>query len=125
VEGLLFLVKSLAEDGLSVSLREIDLCALGACCELPYQIERYFLPADGAVLLPLTALITTRARPKGIANAASIMRATHAGQHARRAPISVRSLHNGDYVVEDGNSTLLNAIASAWPQILCLRQSTA
>jgi len=74
------------------------------------------------VLLPLAALITTRARPKGIANAASIMRAAYLGQHPRRAPISVRSFGNGDYLVEDGNSTVLNAMASAWPQILCLLQ---
>jgi hypothetical protein len=117
---LLFRVRSLAQDGTSISLLEIDLDALGASRELPYDIDRYFIPAAGAELLPVADLVTIRARPQGIANAAAIMRAAYAGQHPRRAPIAVRPFRDGDFLVKDGNSTVLNAIASGWPRILCL-----
>jgi hypothetical protein len=118
----LFCVKSLAQDCGSISLIEIDLEALGASRELPYEIDRYFIPAAGAELLPVDNLVTTRARPDGVANAALLMRSAYEGRHTRRAPISVRPFRDGDFLVEDGNSTVLNAIASGWRWILCLRQ---
>jgi hypothetical protein len=95
---------------------------LGANRELPYDIDRYFIPTAGAELLPVANLVTTRARPEGIANAAALMRAAYAGQHPGRAPIAVRPFRDGDFLVRDGNSTVLNAIASGWPRILCLRE---
>jgi hypothetical protein len=119
---LLLCVRSLAQDGTSISLLEIDLDALGASTDLPYEIDRYFIPTAGAELLPVANLITTRARPKGVANAAVLMRAAYAGQHPRRPPITVRPFRDGDFLVKDGNSTILNAIASGWPRILCLRE---
>lgn len=108
--------------GASASLTEVDLCALGASTELPYDIERYFCEGPGAVLLPLNSLIVTRARPAGIANASQLMRAAYEGRHPRRNPITVRLHAGSDFLVEDGNSTVLNAIASAWPNILCVTQ---
>lgn len=115
-------MRSLAQDGSSISLLEIDLEALGASRQLPYDTDRYFIPTAGAELLPLARLITSRARPKGVANAAILMRAAYEGRHPRRAPITVRLFGDGDFLVQDGNSTVLNAIASGWPRILCLRQ---
>lgn len=70
--------------------------------------------------MSLKSLIITRARPEGIANAALLMRAAYQGRYPRRAPVTVRPHAGGDYVVEDGNSTVLNAIASAWPNVLCI-----
>jgi hypothetical protein len=120
-----FLVKSLGNDGISVNLAELDLCVLGASVDLPYDIEKYFQTGSGTFRLPLESLITTRARPRGIANAARLMREAYEGSHSRRAPVTVRPHTSGDFVVEDGNSTVLNAIASAWPDILCaVRAST-
>jgi hypothetical protein len=95
---------------------------LGASGELPYEIDKYFVPTAGAELLPVASLVTTRARPKGVANAALLMQAAYKGRHPRRAPIAVRPFGDGDFLVQDGNSTVLNAIASGWPRILCLRQ---
>ncbi len=119
---LLNFVRTLAQDGTSVSLLNIDLDGLGASRSLPYEIDRYFVPADGAELLLVARLVITRARPKGVANAATLMRTAYEGRHPRRAPIAVRPFGDSDFLVEDGNSTVLNAIASAWPRILCLRR---
>jgi hypothetical protein len=117
-----FCVRFLAQDGRSISLLEIDLDALGASRELPYEIDRYFILVAGAQLLPVGNLVAMRARPEGVAHAAALMRAAYAGQHPRRAPIAVRPFRDDDFLVQDGNSTVLNAIASGWPQILCLRE---
>jgi hypothetical protein len=116
-------IKWLTEDG--VSLRDVDLAALGANTDLPYEIGKYFLPRAGAFLLPLENLIVTRARPDGIANAGRLMRAAYDGQHSRRAPVSVQAYCAGDFLVEDGNSTVLNAVASNWSHVLCVAPSTA
>ena len=116
-------MRTLAPDGTSVSLHDIDLDALGASRELPYDIDRYFIPTAGAELVPVASLVTIRARLKGVANAGKLMRAAYDGRHPRRAPVTVRPFGAGDFLVEDGNSTVLNAIASAWPQILCLRRA--
>jgi hypothetical protein len=118
--AVIFSIRSLAEDGRSVLPRDVDLCALGASNALPYDIEKYFIPTPGALLLRLDRLVTTRARPEGIANAARLMRAAYDGKHPRRAPVAVRPYRDGDFLVDDGNSTVLNAIASAWPRILCI-----
>ena len=96
---------------------------MGASRDLPYEIDRYFTPTAGAELLPVGQLVMVRARPDGIANAAKLMRAAYAGRHPRRAPITVRPFRDGDFLVKDGNSTVLNAIASGWPRILCLRDN--
>jgi alanine dehydrogenase len=45
-------------------------------------------------------------------SAARIMRAAYNGQHARRAPITVCPHTVNEFLVRDGNSTVLNAIAS-------------
>jgi hypothetical protein len=98
---------------------DIDLKAWGASKELPYDIDKYFIPTAGAELLPLSKLVTSRARPKGVANAAALMRAAYEGRHPRRPPVTVRPFGDSEFLVEDGNSTVLNAIASGWPRILC------
>lgn len=120
-----FRVRALRQDGLSVIVAELDLEGLGASTNLPFDPMRYFLPSPEAVAIALRDLVVSRARPEGIANAARLMRAAFQGTHPRRSPISVRRLAEGDYLVEDGNSTVLNAVASAWPSLPCIVASDA
>jgi|ERR1700691_805516 hypothetical protein len=115
---MLFRVRSLGQDGYVNDL-ELDLHGMGASSDLPYEVDRYFVKSRGWPV-SLMRLITTRARPAGVARAAQLMRAAYEGQHPPRAPIQVRRYDSdGDFLVEDGNSTVLNAIASGWPDILC------
>lgn len=107
------------KDG-QIQVEAIDLEALGAAVDLPFQLDRYFDQPAGSAPVALARLILTRARPKGVANAARLMHAAYQGEHPRRKPVTIRAFNN-DFVVEDGNSTVLNAIASNWPEILCLR----
>lgn len=118
----IFPVRILGPERNSVSQVQMDLGALGASTELPYEPTKYFSEAVDVVALPLDLLILSRARPDGVANAARLMRAAYEGRHPRRSPIVVRSRSDG-FLVEDGNSTVLNAVASAWPDILCVTQA--
>jgi len=117
---MMFCIRSLARNEAGVLCEKVDLCALGASRDLPYEIERYFVLQPGAFLVPVRRLITTRRRPRGIAHAARLMRAAWDGQRPRRPPIRVRPYKECSFLIEDGNSTALNAIASAWPDILCI-----
>lgn len=108
------------KDG-TVLVEYLDVEALGASTDLPFQLNRYFESPPGTATIPLGRLILTRARPEGIANGGRLMRAAFHGQHPRRAPIAIRPYRGGDFLVEDGNSTVINAVASNWPEILCLR----
>jgi len=115
-----FAVRLADSDGVSARVIELDLGSLGAATDHPYDITRYFLETAGAVLLPLTRLVLKRARPDGVSSAARLMRAAYEGRHPRRAPIAARPYSGDDFLVEDGNSTVLNAIASGWPDILAV-----
>ena len=114
-----FRVRLLGEDKLSVLSIEIDLCSLGASTNLPYNIDKYFRAGPRTRLLPLRLLINTHVRPEGVANAARLMRAAYEGRHTLRAPVTVSPYVGDDFLVADGNSTVLNALSSAWPDILC------
>lgn len=113
-----FLVRSSSDDG-AVEVKLVDLCGLGANGSLPYDLNRYFSPVPGAFRVPVGKLVTIRCRPEGVANAANRMLAAYEGRHPLRPPVAVRSIGDGDFLVEDGNSTVLNAIASGWPDVLC------
>jgi len=67
--------------------------------------------------LPVSALVFSRARAEGIANANILMIEAAAGHRARRAPIRVRELGDERWHVIDGNSTAINALFSGWPDI--------
>jgi len=112
-------VRVLGSDGASILPEEVDVCALGASTTLPYEMERYFVTDASAVLVPLVSLILTRVRPRGVGSAGALMLAAYRGEHPRRAPVSVRQYGASAFLVQDGNSTVLNAIASDWPCILC------
>ncbi len=102
----------------SVAKVAIDPDTVSAARRLPYAPERYFYMND-AILLPLSRLIQTRARPEGIGNAVKLMAAAYAGRQIRRAPIDVQPLDAESYLVLDGNSTVTIATAAGWPLIPC------
>jgi hypothetical protein len=84
---------------------------------LPLQHDRYFVIGPTAIYPQISQLVFRRARPEGVANANALMREAAAGQVDRRAPIRVRSLKDGRWLVIDGNSTGINALFSDWPDI--------
>lgn len=86
---------------------------------LPHSPERYF-EMRNSISLPVPQLVLSRSRPEGIANALKLMLAAYNGLQPRRAPIDVRRLDNERYLVLDGNSTAIVAVASGWPAIPCL-----
>jgi hypothetical protein len=84
---------------------------------LPLQHDRYFVIGPAAIFPQISQLVFSRARPDGVANANTLMREAAAGHRDRRAPIRVRSLKDGRWLVIDGNSTAINALFSDWPDI--------
>lgn len=89
---------------------------VAAARTLPYAPERYFL-TNGATFISVSALVLGRARSEGIANAVKLMSATYRGEQSRRPPIKVQPHHDGTYLVLDGNSTTVIAMAAGWPAI--------
>ena len=87
---------------------------------LPEAPERYFEPAKNEVLMPLSYLTPTRARPEGIAKARERMLTAYAGTTPRRAPISVRKIGFRKYIVLDGNSTYAVAHENGWTAIVAV-----
>jgi hypothetical protein len=85
--------------------------------KLPYELGRYFNIRDGDILLPLSVLRPSRARPEGIVRANALMQQAARGQQPKREPISVVE-EEGNYEIIDGNSTYLNAYFSRWPCIV-------
>ena len=86
---------------------------------LPYNPASYFdIDLDGTNIA-LDLLISSRARPQGILNAGFLMKKAADGLQPKRKPISVSAREDGAYVVNDGNSTLMNARISGWPDIPC------
>jgi len=55
--------------------------------------------------------------------AVQLMAAAYAGEHDRRAPITVQPIADGLYLVLDGNSTVTAAVAAGWPDVPCLVQA--
>jgi hypothetical protein len=106
----------LGADG-EVKYNRMDPVLLESLKLLPLQHDRYFVVSPTTLLLPVSMLVFSRARPEGVANANILMREAAAGHHSRRAPIRVRELDDGRWHVIDGNSTALNALFSDWPDI--------
>lgn len=86
--------------------------------KLPDDPWRYFKKVSGAILVPVSKLQTTRARPKGIKNAAKYMRLAYDGKMEKRKPISLTKNKDGTYTVNDGNSTTANARRAGWKNIV-------
>ncbi len=92
--------------------------------ELLDDPSKYFTENKQSILIPLSSLLQTRARPKGIANAIGLMRQAYRGEIARRSPISVIARHDGFFAVEDGNSTVTIARLAGWEAVPCILKST-
>lgn len=92
---------------------------------LPEDPWRYFVKTPGVLLVPICignqdrplCLHNTRARPKGIKNAAKYMRLAYEGKNKKRKPISLRLSRGGGLAIADGNSTFAVAVANGWKHI--------
>ena len=102
-----------------VQLSKLNTGELGAAANLPYAPERYFELNVPSAPIRLENLVLSRVRPRGVANAANLMRASFEGKHPKRRPVSVRQLRHPLFLVVDGNSTVINARSSHWPDIPC------
>jgi hypothetical protein len=91
---------------------------VAAARTLPHAPDRYFL-IEGATLIPVSDLVLSRARPEGIAHAVKLMSAAYRGEQSRRAPIKVQRCLDDTYLVLDGNSTTIIAMAAGWPVLPC------
>lgn len=87
---------------------------------LPDEPARYFEQHPWSLLVPVSKLINSRARPKGIRNANRYMREAFDGSRALRAPIMIGEFTEDLWVVKDGNSTVINAIIFNWLAVPCL-----
>ena len=92
---------------------------IGQLTILPLDHAAYFDLSLPHQLVPLSALVASRARATGIVNANVYMRRASQGEMAPRVPISIQPIKAGKVVVLDGNSTFLNALFSGWPDIPC------
>ncbi len=112
-------VKFLQDSG-EIAFYQLPDHILDKARTLPDDPTRYFLINEAATMLPLSALLQTRARPLGIENAIDLMRHAYQGKHARREPISVEKRKKDLYLVRDGNSTVTIAKAAGWSMIPCI-----
>lgn len=110
--------KMLCDDG-QVLEEELDSSISEQISVLPYDEAAYFEVDASTVAIPLNMLISTRARAKGIVNACALMRLALEGKGPRRLPLTVSAHSDSAYIVDDGNSTLMNARYSGWPDIPC------
>ena len=93
--------------------------------DLPEDPWRYFTRDSRTVLIPLKNLVSTRARPAGIASANDKMYMAYHGNGGKRKPISVSLVPGGKYLIEDGNSTYANAVSNDWDSIPAIVESPA
>lgn len=84
---------------------------------LPDNLDRYFTKTDTHQDVPLEKVKTTRARAKGIKNAAQFMHGAYHGTHPPRKPVSLQKEADGSYTVLDGNSTTAIARVAGWSHI--------
>lgn len=70
-------------------------------------------------MIPLGLLVASRARPNGVISANGLMSQAASNLVAKRSPITVSPLDDETFLVEDGNSTFVNALVSGWATIPC------
>jgi ParB-like chromosome segregation protein Spo0J len=78
---------------------------------------KYFDKVPGTIMVAVSKLDTTRARPSGIKNAEKYMKLAYDGKGGRREPITIRKIAGGRYSVVDGNSTTAIAKKHGWKKI--------
>ncbi|MCA2380115.1 hypothetical protein ATU3C_25600 [Agrobacterium genomosp. 3 str. RTP8] len=96
---------------------DAEICA--TLMPLAYGHEAYFDLSNDFLLIDTARLAASRARSSGITNANLYMREAAVGTGLKREPIEVEEAPEGQLVVVDGNSTLINAIYSKWPDLPC------
>ena len=84
--------------------------------KLPEAPERYFLSTPNALLLPVSSLMLSHLRVAGIRSANNLMLGAYEGKNERRLPVTLKKIEN-NYLVIDGNSTVVNAIYCQWEMI--------
>lgn len=106
------------KDG-TIMIFEIQMETAKIISELNQPLGCYFDTSHG-VEIPITQLLQSRVRNKGILNAAVLMQQAGQGLLEKRQPISIQPLPETDkYVVVDGNSTTTIARAAGWTSIWC------
>jgi hypothetical protein len=86
--------------------------------QLPYRHDAYFI-LEHSTSIPIANLVWKRARPEGIKNAIDRMSRALQGTYPKRRPLKVELADNGGFLLIDGNSTALVALAAGWPDIPC------
>lgn len=76
------------------------------CIGMSLDISKYFFESAESVLLPIDLMILTRAREEGICSSIHKMKEAAEGRRLKRNPILIRE-HEEDYLVIDGNSTVV------------------
>jgi len=112
------------ENGGSMGRMALDQHMTANISELPHNVSQYFDLSHDYSMISLENLICTRARPEGIISANRLMQDAAAGLTPKRRPISVRRYLDHLWLVEDGNSTMINALFSGWPTIPCLETNS-
>lgn len=115
--------KIIDEDGV-VSSVELDELTAAKLNVLPDRPLDYFQIDDATFFLEVHLLVNSRAREKGIINANDFMGQAAMGFKEKRKPIKVERSAKGHWMVVDGNSTVINAIASGWSAIPCCMAQT-
>jgi hypothetical protein len=87
-------------------------------CKIPYDLRGFFYFSENTIILPLDNLRVKRIRPDGVLRGNLIMQEVVNGSRLiKRDAISVVENSDGTYLIEDGNSTFVNACFSNWPSI--------
>src|SRR5215472_4400889 len=100
------------------TLAEID--AGHAPASLPEDHANYFKLDANTQIVPIADLISSKTpeeNAKGATNGAKRMAASARGELGKRAPITVRPLENGKFLVLDGNGTMTAASNYGWKNL--------
>ncbi|MFC3229169.1 hypothetical protein ACFOGJ_18125 [Marinibaculum pumilum] len=102
------------EDDSNTTIYKIPQFVVDNSIILKLPIQYYFKEKPNTIFIPTHLLILSRARGIGIENALIKMDEAARGLRPRRNPISVSRRNDGRYLVLDGNSTTIVAVAAGW-----------
>jgi hypothetical protein len=94
-----------------------------AANRLVHAPSRYFEGTLATITIAISDLVLSHVRPSGIDSALEKMAAAYEGRHPHRAPITVKAMESGKFLVLDGNSTAAVAIGAGWPSLPCIVQA--
>jgi hypothetical protein len=102
-----------------IELVEIPSDIAEAARSLKEDHQRYFEMSDTTKLIPVSALVCSRRRVQGINSALRRMTLAYAGGAPKRKPVAVTRIDSEYFLVEDGNSTTIAAMAAGWTNVPC------